>query len=125
MKVPKIDVIEMVRAIGEIKRSLDNTDDDFIRWVMRVGESRNILNNALLEFRTIKETMRELEHNIPQFHKQPGNFREFERHIDAITSVIGEVNRLLSYVQEPKQEKTLCDECGECLEEDEDDYGDE
>jgi hypothetical protein len=103
-QVPKIDALEMIRAIGEIKRQVEGMDNQFVQWVMRVGESRNILNNALIEFNRIRDVMREVEGNIPQFHKQPGSFRQMEAHIIAIIGVLQEVNRALSYVQTKEED---------------------
>ena len=103
-KIPKIDLLETIRAFGELKNSLDSNDNEFIKWVMRIGEARNILNNALIEFDTIKKVMSELEHNIPQYHKQPGNFRQFEAHINDMMSVLKQVNHRLSYIQDPHED---------------------
>jgi hypothetical protein len=116
-------IIEELRNFGEIKSILGKQDNEFIQWVMRIGESRNILNNAITEFKHIRKIMNELEHNIPQFHKQPGMFKEFEHAVENIIGVIGEVNRKLSYVEEAKPKETpfICSECGE-EEDNEDDY---
>ncbi len=102
--IPKIDALEMIRTIGEIKKQVEGMDTAFIQWIMRVGESRNILNNALIEFNSILGTMRELEKDIPHFHKQPGTFRIMERHVMEMISVLKSINAALSYIEEPKSE---------------------
>jgi hypothetical protein len=105
-----MEFIEKLRAFGEMKNRLETMqNNDFVQWVMRIGESRNILNNALIEFENIKSVMTELEKNIPQFHKQPGSFREMEQLIKSLVSVLRLVNHGLSYVQK----ETDCAVCKE------------
>ncbi len=114
MKVPSMDIIETIRALGEMKSSIKEEDSGFIQWVMRIGECRNILNNALIEFYEIQKVIKEVEFNIPQFHKQPGGFKKMQEHIDQLTAVIREVNYFLSYVQEEKDyDDNVCPKCGE------------
>lgn len=123
-KIPSLDLLEQIRAFGEIKNTIEKSDNDFIRWVMRVGEARNILNNGLREFKVILDLMKELEHNIPQFHKQPANFKEFESRINNMIQVMNQVNEFLGYIKK-EENQVLCDEFGECLIKDEDDDCDE
>ncbi len=117
MKMLDTTIIEQIRRYGEMNEMLKRNDNEFIKWVMRIGESRNILNNALIKFSEISDTMRELEKNIPGFHKQPGLFREFENQIQMITNVISHVNQRLSYVQE-KEDPIVCTKCQDEIEDD-------
>jgi predicted translin family RNA/ssDNA-binding protein len=110
-----IDFLEEIRRFGQIKNALDVLNSDFLNWVMRVGECRNILNNSLTQFTEITNIMRQLEHDIPQFHKQPARFKEFEQHILQITSVISKVNNHLASIPktEVKAEPVSVDEVDE------------
>ncbi len=103
------DFLEKARRYGETKDVLENNTNDVIQWAIRVGQARNILNNALREFAMTSDIMRELEKNIPHFHKQPGLFNQFQERVDSLTSTLQEVNRQLSYVQEPKKPVRACD----------------
>lgn len=124
-RIPSLDLLEQIRAFGEIKNTIDKSDNDFIKWVMRVGEARNILNNGVREFKIILDVMKELEHNMPHFHKQPANFKEFEARINNMIQVMNQVNEFLGYVKKEDKPQVLCDECGECLLKDKDDDCDE
>lgn len=103
-KMSKMEMMEFVRAFGEIHSILKETDNDMIAWVMRIGEARNILNNCLIQTRAVWDIMRELQHNIPQFHKQPGSFKELEIQLNHIIGTLHAVNKRLSYVQDDKVE---------------------
>jgi hypothetical protein len=104
-----LDFLEKVRKFSEVGDQLTKCNSDLVQWVMRIGQSRNILNNALREFAITSELMRELERNIPQFHKQPGLFRELQERIDSLTSTLQAVHRELSYVKKKEEPKTKCD----------------
>lgn len=119
--------LETIRQIGELKRSCQSMDSAFILWVMRVGEARNILNNALLKFFEVKDIMIQLERNIPQFHKQPGSFRDLSTHINQMMSTIANVNNVLSYIpqEEKKSDKKIDEEDENEEDEDEDEDDDE
>ena len=114
-------VLKELAALGEINQVLKSQSNEFIQWAMRIGESRNILNNALIEFQHIRKVMNELEHNIPQFHRQPGLFREFEDCMEKMIGVLGQVNRKLNYElqEDTKTKPFICSECGD---EEDDDY---
>ena len=101
-------MLEEIRRFGELKDILSKNDCSFVQWVMRIGEARNILNNVLIEFKNIRAIMKELEHNIPQFNKQPGNFKDLESSISNICTVIEKVNNRLSYIEETEDLSNVC-----------------
>lgn len=109
--------------LGEMKHLMLKDHGEFIKWVMRIGECRNILHLALVQFKDIKQTMNELEHLIPQFHKQPAKFKELEASINSIMSILQTVTTSLHF-EEPEEEldDEELDESVEELDDEEEDY---
>jgi hypothetical protein len=72
---------------------------------MKVGEARNILFNSMRYFDEVKTMMRECEHNLPQYHKQPGTFKEIVARINSLCGTIDLVIQELKFTEKEKPER--------------------
>ena|SRR5208282_3586344 len=84
-------------------------NNEYIRWLMKVGEARNILFNAMRNFDEVKSMMRECEHNLSQYHKQPGTFKEITARINTLIKTLDVVVQELKFTEkESRQRRRFC-----------------
>jgi|SRR5208337_2281385 len=94
-------------------------NNEYIRWLMNVGEARNMLYNSLRQFSEIKVDLNECDKNLPQYHRQPGSFKQIEWKINKLMSSLDYIVEQLKFNED---NKTICSQClcEEFFDEDED-----
>lgn len=72
-------------------------DNDLMRWVMDIGQCRNVIQNSFELFEEIRLTLDALEHAIPQFHKQPSTMKQLKNQFDELQLYFKLVKDKLEY----------------------------
>lgn len=103
--------MEELEKLTEIVKA---PDIKFLKWIIGLGEAHAISNRIVNKWNLIDETLKQIEHDIPQFHKQPGSFNKIKESLDVIKNELWKVNNALDFkynMSEDKDEDDYLDEC--------------